>query len=910
MEIARIKQQLSIVQVLDHYLPALKLRQASGVKPFMIHCPFHDDKTPSMQVYPETNTVYCFSSNCKLHGKAIDQIDFILHKENLTKHEAILKAQSLLGHPDHRHVGAGKSGQDTETNHVPSAFAEASADKFEKLFKVFRANLKKSEYAQRYLQNRNINAEAAQAGFNASGWSQMKQCVIFPLKDKDDKIVSFYGRTIHNKSEARPSFATTYAEASAVKKATAGRHFYSKDRKGLYPRWPIHSTRTLILTEAVIDAATIYQHPNLTSHLVTVLACYGTNGFTQDHEQAVQSLKYLEEVILFFDGDEAGREGVKRVSEKLRELKLQTTHKSGQEQIKLSQVETPEGEDVNSLLQSHEASVIKHLIENRKPIKEEPKEIHQEPDMVFSSSETLVKAQPVASNLDTTNPHKLIYKTVTANYYIKGGLRNETDSLRISLDIEHPQTQRKSRSKLDLYEDKQVEKIAREAAEKLQLRADLIQLDLELLTDQLEKHRESTFAPKAFGASTDKESRETPATVPAHVESKCKDFLTKPELITRLNELIGKAGVTGEENNRIFLTVIALTYKMHEPLHALIQGSSGSGKTHLLARISGFIPREDRKHFTRVTEGSLYNYGMYDLKNKLICLEDLDGMKEEAQLAFRELQSRGMIVSATSYKDQQGNISASEKTVYGPIASIACTTKGEIYEDNLNRCFIIAVDESLEQSREVIRYQNLKAAGQIDHGKEQQYTQFIQYLIRMLKPSEVINPYADKVHLPEEAHKIRRLNSLYQAFVKAITLLHQYQRRKDSQGRLISGKEDLQVAAQIMFESILLKVDELDGSLRQFYEQLKGYVKAKGGERYASYEFNQREVRQTLHVSKTQLHRYLHDLEQLEYIRQSGGYANRGFTYKVLYWDNIAALRAKVKRHLQGQLDQLELGAG
>ena len=805
-------------------------------------------------MYPETNTVFCFSSNCRLHGRAIDQIDFILHKENLTKREAILKAQALLGHPN-------KPGQ---TNPVP----------FEKLYKVFRANLKKSESARRYLQGRHIDSEAAQAGFNAMGWPQIKHCIIFPLKDKDDKIVSFYGRAIHNKNE--------------------GRHFYTRDRRGLYPRWPLHSTKTLILTEAVIDAATICQLHGITSHLVTVLACYGTNGFTQDHEQAIRELKNLEKVVLFFDGDEAGREGTKRIAEKLRTIKL--PKESGQAEIKLSQVETPEGEDVNSLIQSHEAGIIKHLIENRKPISRQPEKV------LFSSEKnTTEPVRDVVSSLNTSNPHKIIYHTATANYYIKGGLRNETDSLRVSLDIENPQTRRKSRSKLDLYEDRQVEKIAREAGEKLQLRADLIQLDLEILTDQLEAYRETTYVK----ASADKET--TPATVPAHVESRCSAFLTKPDLVARLNELIGKAGVTGEENNRIFLTVIALTYKMQEPLHALIQGSSGSGKTHLLARISGFIPQEDRKHFTRVTEGSLYNYGMYDLKNKLICLEDLDGMKEEAQLAFRELQSRGMIVSATSYKDEQGNISASEKTVYGPIASMACTTKGEIYEDNLSRCFIIAVDESLEQSRKVIRYQNLKAAGQIDHGKEQQYMQFIQYLIRMLTPCEVINPYADKVHLPEEAHKIRRLNSLYQAFVKAITLLHQYQRRKDGQGRLISEKEDLQVAARIMFESILLKVDELDGSLRQFYEQLKDYVKVKGGERYASYEFNQREVRQVLHLSKTQLHRYLHDLEQLEYIRQSGGYVNRGFTYKVLYWDNIQALRAKVRRHLQGQLDQLEL---
>jgi len=37
---------------------------------------------------------------------------------------------------------------------------------------------------------------------------------------------------------------------------------------------------------------------------------------------------------------------------------------------------------------------------------------------------------------------------------------------------------------------------------------------------------------------------------------------------------------------------------------------------------------------------------------------------------------------------------------------------------------------------------------------------------------------------------------------------------------------DIETAVEIMFESYcFLKVDELDGSLRQFYEQLKGYLK-------------------------------------------------------------------------------------
>lgn len=811
MEIAEIKSQLTITQVLDHYGLAVNKNK-------MLCCPFHNDKTPSMQVYPETNTVHCFSSNCKLHGKAIDVIDFILHQEGVSKHEAIMRAKELIGYKEPDQT-------------------------FEKLFKVLQANLKKNEKAQNYLKERNI--EKAEVGFNANTWENLKQCIVFPLRDKKGKMVSLYGRSIFNNEDAR--------------------HFYTRNRKGLYPGYPKAETKQLILTEAIIDAATLDNY--------TTLACYGTNGFTSEHEQAIRELKQLEEVIIFFDGDEAGREGAKRVAAKLRELLGE---------IKITIVDTPEGEDVNSLTQSHESGILAHLVEKR---------------IIFSNDKPAPRVQQQQSPLDTANPLKLTYRTATANYYVKGGLRNDIDSMRVSLDIEHPGNNRKSRSKLDLYEDKQVERIAREAAEKLQLRADLIQLDLELFTELLERYRENQSKPK--------EAAPEISILPQY-EKQAAEFLSKANLMQRWNELIGRAGVTGEETNRIFLMAIAITHKMKEPLHALIQGSSGSGKTHLMAKIYNFIPQADKKNFTRVTEGSLYNYGMYDLQNKLICIEDLDGMKEEAQFAFRELQSKGVIISSTSTKDDNGNVSAMERTVYGPIASMSCTTKGEIYEDNMSRCFIIAVDESAEQSRKVIHYQNMKASGQIDEQKEKQCTDFIQTLVSLLKSYDVVNPYADKVHLPEEAHKIRRLNGLYQAFVKAITLMHQYQRRRDSKGRLISEKEDLQIAAEIMFESIVLKVDELDGSLRQFYERLKQYVKTKGNGHHQSYEFGQREIRQSLNVSKSQLHRYLQDLLQLEYIRQSG-YANRGFNYRVLYWDNIQALRAKVKRHLQGQLDQLEL---
>ena len=58
-------------------------------------------------------------------------------------------------------------------------------------------------------------------------------------------------------------------------------------------------------------------------------------------------------------------------------------------------------------------------------------------------------------------------------------------------------------------------------------------------------------------------------------------------------------------------------------------------------------------------------------------------------------------------------------------------------------------------------------------------------------------------------------------------------------------------------------------------------------------------------MSKTQLHRYVNDLTQLEYIQQTGGFMNKGFKYKVLYWDNIEALRTKIKSQLQKQIESL-----
>jgi DNA primase len=110
--------------------------------------------------------------------------------------------------------------------------------------------------------------------------------VIFPLRNSEHKIVSLYGRSITNDSDQR--------------------HFYLHNREGLYPGYPKAATTRLILTESIIDAVSLLQQPSIKEGY-EILALYGTNGLTDEHQQSIIALKHLEEIIFMLNGDEAGK---------------------------------------------------------------------------------------------------------------------------------------------------------------------------------------------------------------------------------------------------------------------------------------------------------------------------------------------------------------------------------------------------------------------------------------------------------------------------------------------------------------------------------------------------------------------------------------------------------------------------
>jgi DNA primase len=901
MEINEIKQNLTLANVLHYYNLKPDPSINSGRATAMMHCPFHEDKTPSMQVYYKTHSAFCFSASCKAHGKAIDVIDFIMLKENISKHEALIKCTKII-----------------KGTVLEKPTTSSKVEVLSKIFTYFKNGVSSSPTAKAYLESRNLDYKKIEVGYNTAQFhhgnrkdEQLindcvkygllidkniiartgdkayqvfgKNCICFALKNNKNEIVSLYFRSAAASLPVAPS-------VPEAPEGTEAKHFYLKDRSGLYPCYPSKSTNKLILTESIIDAATLLQNPKITSEY-SILACYGTNGLNDEILNTIKELNQLSEIIFAFDNDDAGNKATTKYAKQ-----LNTSHKN----ITISKIELP-NKDVNETLIAHSQEIFIELLQNRiilfSPETIDNINTHETPNIITS-------ANLLISTLDTKNINKIIYTTDTAKYYILGGISKQLDNLKVMLQVDTSTSSvqenyiRKSRNRIDLYEDKQVEKVSKEVSEKLQLRHDLVEQDIYALTELLENYRDQE-QDKQQSSEISMQNPITPEERKAAIT-----FLKQDKVIKRLNELLAKTGIVGEERNRIFLLLIALSYKMKEPLHALIQGSSGSGKTKIVRQVSDCIPLESVTRFTRISDKALYNYPKHFFKNRLLIIEDVDGLSEEAELAFRELQSSGELRSSVSIKLENGNITAGEKIVSGPIASMTCTTKGELYEDNMSRVFLIAVDESTEQTKRIINYQNKIASGTINVEEQKRVTTFVQNIIRVIEAKQVVNPFAEKIQLPEEAHKIRRLNDLFQNFIKMVTLINQYKRQSTKYNQLITAIEDIETAIEIMFESIVLKVDELDGSLRQFYEKLKMIVEKKSKQ----YEFNRFEIREATGLGKTQQHYYLSRLVEMEYIQQNG-FANRGYKYKIVHWDNYKTLRDRIKDNLKEQVEQLKINA-
>ena len=681
MKIQEIKSRLSIHTVLNHYgHPANRNN--------MLKCPFHADDTPSMKIYPNTNTFNCFGC-----GKNGDQIEFCTLKEG-NKHKGLLKATELTGAPSRPSTGGKEQGSSLKRPEGKESHTEILT----KIFTYFKNGLN-SGIAKRpteYLQSRNLNPEHLELGYNSGQFHHRgglnetdkqacinagllnpykgsvpnargttytafaKDCIIFPLKNKQNQIVSLYGRSIIDNKNAK--------------------HYYTANRAGLYPGYPNQETTKLILTEAIIDTATLLQIPEITKDY-EILSCFGTNGLTEEHKQAIKELENLQEIIFFFDGDKAGAEAINKYQAELSELIPGVT---------LSKVETPEGEDINSLSVAYEPEIFTHLLENRlalsgvegKPfLLTEETEKTQEPEREAQPEVKTRQALPEQGKLNTRNPDFITYTTEELQIIILGGINlQQLDRLRITVKISRTDPLTGSgqaldplhsiRHTIDLYHSDYLEKFIGKASEQLETGTNTIRRAIAEMTEQIESYRQSKIESL-------KEQKPQARQLTEHRKNKAINYLKAPRLMERTNKDIGRTGMIGEENNRLLMYLIFTSRLREQPLHIISLGASGTGKTYLQEKVSELIPEQEKLEITILSENAFYYFGRKELKHKLVLIEDMDGA-QDVLYPLRELQSKKKISKTIPIKDSKGNLKTITLQVEGPICLAGTTTREKL----------------------------------------------------------------------------------------------------------------------------------------------------------------------------------------------------------------------------------------
>lgn len=861
MTIAEIKDQLSILTVLEHYGLRPGGKHPGGKS--MICCPFHDDKTPSMQVYEKTNTVYCFSANCKTHGKSIDVIDFIMHKENITKHQALAKAAEMAG---------------------PAA---PSGSELEELFKAGRINASNVKGLE-YLQSRGLDwrqlkeKHGIRVSYNAVRSRMMRNCVLFPLLDEQGRLVSLYGRSIFD--------------------IAGKKHYYSTGRRGLFPQYPDISTRHLVLTESIIDACSLLQHTPYAA-----LALYGTNGLTAEHLEAIKRLNGLEEITLFLDGDPAGRQALSAVATKLKAVT----------RARISYVETPENEDINSLTLSHEPQILDYLVQSRQPfisggvppgdvslsngeppqaIDEYPSGIVNEP--IWDEAVAVEKKENPSGKenppLTVVSPELLIYRAYGLKTHVLGGVRlSGLEKLRATLKIEQEGVELPSggvplRHSLDLYHALQLEALQSKIREHFNLESTEITHFTEGLISSLEHYRSQRMQPP---------KKQEKYSMSAAEKLAALAYLQAPDLMQRTAESIAASGLIGEQTNALTAFLIYTSRKREHPLHLICLGASGTGKTYLQEKVGALMPPEDKLEITTLSENAFYYFGKEELKHKLILIEDLDGATE-VLYPLRELQSKRRISKTVTLKDSKGNLKTVTLTVEGPVSVSGCTTREKLYEDNANRCILIETDQSPQQDSRIMDYQRRASAGLIDKAAEAATQTLLQNVQRLLRPLTVRNPYAPHIHLPQVVFKPRRTAGLLLSFIETVTFYHQYQltpKHDPATGEtyIQTRPEHIIAALELLTEVLFRKSDELSGATRKFLETLKTHLKEK---KLSS--FTAKEIRKTLRMNPSNLKRYLLELERYGYLKGKGN-RYRGYEYSITDISEYENLTHSIQADLQ-----------
>lgn len=342
--IQQIRESTDIVEVVSEHV-SLKKRGKS----YFGLCPFHQEKTPSFHVDPVRQFFHCFG--CGAGGNVFT---FLMQVEGLSFPESlrVLADRAGITLPKSEHVE--EAHQETEALYRVNQMA---AD-------FFRDCLNKTEAGKKaltYLQSRDFNSEITelfQIGYAPNLWDGLIQKaqrekvkpellekaglilprkegrghydrfrgrLMFPILNTSGRVVGFGGRILTEDKNSPKYINSPETQIYQKSRILYGLH---QSKTG------IRREDKVILVEGYTDLMRLFQ-----AGLDFAIATSGT-AMTEQH--AVLLSRYTKNILLVFDGDDAGFQATKRA--------IQILFKQG---FKIRIFILPEDQDPDTWIQKH-----------------------------------------------------------------------------------------------------------------------------------------------------------------------------------------------------------------------------------------------------------------------------------------------------------------------------------------------------------------------------------------------------------------------------------------------------------------------------------------------------------------------------------------------------------------------------
>jgi len=937
---ARIPDEL--LRRIREEVPLERLAEGRGVElkrhgaDLIGRCPFHDDREPSLVVTPGKNLWHCLGE-CQTGGSPID---WVMKAEGVSFRHAveILRAEhfptvpSLDGPP--------------QRSSVPKLAppVDLDADDRELLGQVigyYHQTLKESPEALGYLEKRGLvhpelvdrfrlgyanrtlgyrlpamNRKAGQeirtrlqklGVLRDSGHEHLNGSLVVPILGEGGEVLGAYGRKITPTHQLR---------------AGTPLHLYLPGpHRGVFNVEALTASKEVILCEALIDALTFWS-----AGFCNVTSSYGVEGFTHDHLAAFKAYG-TEHVLIAYDRDEAGDRAAESLAKRLTA-----------EGIGCSRVQFPKGMDANeyalkvqpagkalglllrtaawmgngkrpeSVTAATSAAVAAPAPAEAAPPPPAAPVPSAPPVPAVRTSERLA---PLAAKEEkphpappTTTPDldELLVPLGDRRYRLRGLKKNlawGVLKLNVLATREGPEAEALFAppsplsgffvDTLDLYSARQRAAFEKQAAHELGLTEETIKRDLGQLLRKAEDLQQENIRKTL-------EPKEKTVLLSEDETAEALAFLRDPNLLARILEDFETGGLVGEDTNKLTAYLAAVSRKLDKPLAVIVQSSSAAGKSALMEAVLGFVPEEEREKYSALTGQSLFYFGEgKSLRHKILAIAEEEGA-EKAGYALKLLQSEGELSIASTGKDPQtGRLVTQEYRVEGPVMIFLTTTAIEIDEELLNRCLVLTVDESREQTRRIHQRQrqsrSLSALWAEEEREDVKRRQ--RNAQRLLRPLHVINPYAHELTFLDEKTRTRRDHAKYLALIDAIALLFQHQRPVHSETRRGRTKEwvevtpqDIALANRLAGEVLGRSLDELPPQTRRLLLHLDDLVTAACGKQglgRADHRFTLRDVRAFTGWSHDQLWRHMQRLVSLEYVLVHRGGRGQSFVYELLY---------------------------